>query len=95
MRPAPARPHSPLSFAVCLCVQMASEGKVEDGSKPSVLILGGMGMVGRNLVSYLVENRLASAIRVADKKMSMLAYLRYRLCAGCLRGECDDVVSPC
>jgi len=58
---------------------MASEGS----DAPSVLVLGGMGMIGRNFVSYLVEHKLASRIRVADKKMSVLAYLRWvdRRCA--------------
>jgi nucleoside-diphosphate-sugar epimerase len=32
-----------------------------------VLILGGVGFIGRNLVKYLVDNRLAAKIRVADK----------------------------
>ena len=54
---------------------MAS-GKTEEGEGPAVLILGGLGMVGRNLVAYLVENRLASTIRVADKQIPDLAYLR-------------------
>jgi len=33
-----------------------------------VLILGGSGFIGRNLVKYLVENNLADKIRVVDKK---------------------------
>jgi nucleoside-diphosphate-sugar epimerase len=35
--------------------------------KPSVLILGGTGFIGRNLVKHLVDNDLTSFIRVADK----------------------------
>ncbi len=35
--------------------------------KPRVLILGGVGFVGRNLVKYLVQNNLVSKIAVADK----------------------------
>jgi len=38
-------------------------------SKPNVLILGGCGFIGRNMVKFLVDNKLASHIRVADKKM--------------------------
>ncbi|KXS16630.1 NAD(P)-binding protein [Gonapodya prolifera JEL478] len=42
---------------------------------PSVLILGGTGFIGRNLVSYLVSENLAGAIRVVDKCMPELAFL--------------------
>lgn len=35
--------------------------------KPRVLILGGVGFVGRNLVKHLVQNNLVSKIAVADK----------------------------
>lgn len=40
-----------------------------------VLILGGMGFIGRNLVNYLVKNNLASFIRVADKVLPSTAFL--------------------
>jgi nucleoside-diphosphate-sugar epimerase len=42
--------------------------------KPRVLILGGVGMVGRNLVHYLVTNNLCSHIRVADKMIPIISY---------------------
>jgi len=44
-------------------------------SKPRVLILGGVGFIGRSLVQYLVENDLVSKIRVADKVLPALAGL--------------------
>lgn len=34
-----------------------------------VLVLGGCGFIGRNLVKYLVDNNFASKIRVVDKKI--------------------------
>jgi len=34
---------------------------------PIVLILGGVGFIGRNLVKYLVDSKLAGRIRVVDK----------------------------
>eukprot|EP00053_Salpingoeca_punica_P007018 m.65000 g.65000 ORF g.65000 m.65000 type:complete len:366 (+) comp13961_c0_seq2:365-1462(+) len=43
--------------------------------KPSVLILGGVGFIGRHLVVHLVKNNLASFIRVADKVLPQTAYL--------------------
>jgi len=43
--------------------------------KPRVLILGGLGFIGRHLVKYLVKNNLASKIRVVDKTMVAMARL--------------------
>eukprot|EP00043_Microstomoeca_roanoka_P026867 m.12762 g.12762 ORF g.12762 m.12762 type:complete len:282 (+) comp7034_c0_seq1:86-931(+) len=47
-------------------------------SNPSVLVLGGAGFIGRNLVVYLVENDLVSTIRVADKALLQTSYLTAR-----------------
>jgi len=44
-------------------------------NKTRVLILGGVGFIGRNLVRYLVEKDLASKIRVVDKAMPATSYL--------------------
>ncbi|KAI9142916.1 hypothetical protein BKA69DRAFT_1109265 [Paraphysoderma sedebokerense] len=41
----------------------------------SVLILGGVGFIGRNLVHYLVSNNLSTDIRVADKVLPATAWL--------------------
>jgi nucleoside-diphosphate-sugar epimerase len=40
-----------------------------------VLILGGVGFIGRNLVQYLLANNLASKICVADKVLPEVAGL--------------------
>lgn len=40
-----------------------------------VLILGGVGFIGRNLVQYLISNNLASKICVADKVLPEVAGL--------------------
>lgn len=45
---------------------------------PTVLVLGGVGFIGRNLVIYLVENKLADYIRVADKAMPETSYFNER-----------------
>lgn len=44
-------------------------------NKPSVLILGGCGFIGRNLVAYLVKKDVCSHIRVVDKVLPSVAYL--------------------
>lgn len=44
-------------------------------SKPRVLVLGGVGFIGRNLVQYLIKNDLVSKVRVADKVLPALAGL--------------------
>lgn len=43
--------------------------------KPKVLVLGGVGFIGRNFVKYLVDNDLASYIRVVDKVLTPTAFL--------------------
>ncbi|CAH0724012.1 unnamed protein product, partial [Brenthis ino] len=46
-----------------------------DNSKPRVVVLGGCGFIGRNLVEYLITNDLVSALRVVDKTPPQLAFL--------------------
>ena len=46
--------------------------------KPNVVILGGLGFIGRNLVTYLVENDLCSKIRAVDKVPPQTAWLNER-----------------
>eukprot|EP00047_Mylnosiga_fluctuans_P005095 m.238396 g.238396 ORF g.238396 m.238396 type:complete len:370 (-) comp13297_c0_seq1:99-1208(-) len=46
--------------------------------KPRVLILGGMGFIGRNALAFLVEKNLTSFLRVADKQVASTAYLAPR-----------------
>jgi len=43
--------------------------------KPNVLVLGGLGFIGRNFVEYLLNNNLAGKIRVADKGLPELVGL--------------------
>lgn len=43
--------------------------------KPTVLILGGCGFIGRNLLTYLVNNDLSQEVRVVDKTPPQMAWL--------------------
>lgn len=49
--------------------------------KPTVLVLGGVGFIGRKFVAYLTEHDLASEIRVMDKVLPQTAYLNKRCTA--------------
>jgi nucleoside-diphosphate-sugar epimerase len=43
--------------------------------KPSVLIIGGLGYIGRFLAQYIHQNGLASEVRLVDKVLPQLAWL--------------------
>jgi len=44
-------------------------------SQPKVLVLGGVGFIGRNLVKYLVDSGQVSYVRVIDKVLPATAFL--------------------
>jgi nucleoside-diphosphate-sugar epimerase len=44
-------------------------------SKPNVLVLGGVGFIGRNFVKFLVDHNVAGKIRVVDKVLPSIAFL--------------------
>ncbi|KAI9340005.1 hypothetical protein BDR26DRAFT_861949 [Obelidium mucronatum] len=44
-------------------------------AKPSVLILGGVGFVGRNIVTLLLDGDRVASLRVADKALPATSYL--------------------
>jgi len=50
-------------------------------SKPNVLVLGGLGFIGRNLVEYLMDKQLCNKIRVLDKVIPDLAGLNQKQAA--------------
>jgi len=43
-------------------------------SKPNVLVLGGVGFIGRNFVKWLVDHQVAGKIRVIDKVLPATAF---------------------
>lgn len=45
----------------------------ETSSKPKILILGGLGFIGRNLLKFLIDQKTASKIRIADKQIPATA----------------------
>ncbi|KAG9808784.1 NAD(P)-binding protein, partial [Aureobasidium melanogenum] len=44
-------------------------------TKPNVLIIGGLGYIGRFLTNYIHTNSLASTLRIVDKQLPQLASL--------------------
>ncbi|KAL6704753.1 hypothetical protein ACN47E_007674 [Coniothyrium glycines] len=55
------------------------------GSKPAVLIIGGLGYTGRHLARYIHENSLASEIRIVDKQLPELSWLAPEFKEACSR----------
>ncbi|KAM5356197.1 hypothetical protein ACJ41O_002843 [Fusarium nematophilum] len=51
--------------------------------KPSVLIIGGMGYIGRFLALHLYQNELASEVRLVDKVLPQLAWLAPEFSEAC------------
>ncbi|EGP87161.1 unnamed protein product [Zymoseptoria tritici ST99CH_3D7] len=47
----------------------------EPDTRPAVLIIGGLGYIGRFLATYIHSNKLASTLRLVDKQLPQLASL--------------------
>lgn len=60
----------------CFCIDGLFSWPKE---KPKILVLGGVGMIGRNFVKWCVDNDVCSFIRVADKAMTVTSYFRYTI----------------
>ncbi|KAJ5688625.1 hypothetical protein N7462_003017 [Penicillium macrosclerotiorum] len=54
-----------------------------DAKKPAVLIIGGLGFIGRHLALYIHENKLASEVRIVDKVLPQLAWLAPEFAEAC------------
>jgi len=55
--------------------------------RPSVLIIGGLGYIGRFLARYIHENNLASEVRLVDKQLPELAWLAPEFSEACGRDK--------
>jgi nucleoside-diphosphate-sugar epimerase len=51
--------------------------------KPSVLIIGGLGYIGRFLALHIHKNDLASEVRLVDKVLPQLAWLAPEFAEAC------------
>ncbi|OJD16626.1 hypothetical protein AJ78_03218 [Emergomyces pasteurianus Ep9510] len=54
-----------------------------EASKPAILIIGGLGFLGRFLALHIHENNLASEVRIVDKLLPQLAWLTPEFSAAC------------
>jgi nucleoside-diphosphate-sugar epimerase len=52
-------------------------------SKPAVLIIGGLGYIGRFLALHIHNNNLASEVRLVDKVLPQLAWLAPEFSEAC------------
>ena len=52
----------------------STDDHTKQNDKPRVLILGGLGHIGRTFLKYLVQENLASYIRLSDKAIPITAY---------------------
>lgn len=55
--------------------------------KPSVLIIGGLGYIGRFLAQYIHQNNLASDVRLVDKVLPQLAWLAPEFSEACSQSK--------
>ena len=51
--------------------------------KPAVLIIGGLGYIGRFLALHIQQNNLASEVRIVDKVLPQLAWLAPEFAEAC------------
>ncbi|KPM39939.1 hypothetical protein AK830_g6620 [Neonectria ditissima] len=54
-----------------------------ENEKPSVLIIGGLGYIGRFLALHIHQNNLASEVRIVDKVLPQLAWLAPEFSEAC------------
>lgn len=55
--------------------------------KPSVLIIGGLGYIGRFLAQHIHQNNLASEVRLVDKVLPQLAWLAPEFSDACAQSK--------
>lgn len=55
----------------------------EQDSRPAVLIIGGLGYLGRFLALHIHQNKLASDVRLVDKVLPQLAWLAPEFAEAC------------
>lgn len=67
-----------------MATEQATEQPTEQPvEKPSVLIIGGLGYIGRNLALHIHKNELASEVRLVDKVLPQLAWLAPEFAEAC------------
>ncbi|KAE9962721.1 hypothetical protein BLS_010084 [Venturia inaequalis] len=66
---------------------MSDSTGANGAEKPAVLIIGGLGYVGRFLALHIHNNNLASEVRLVDKQLPELAWLAPEFAEACSRAK--------
>ncbi|TID16420.1 NAD dependent epimerase/dehydratase family protein [Venturia nashicola] len=66
---------------------MSDSAGANGAEKPAVLIIGGLGYVGRFLALHIHNNNLASEVRLVDKQLPELAWLAPEFAEACSRAK--------
>lgn len=69
------------AWAFLECAAQLHRNMADD--KPSVLIIGGLGYIGRFLALHIHNNKLASDVRLVDKVLPQLAWLAPEFSEAC------------
>ncbi|MCJ1242973.1 hypothetical protein MMC30_000169 [Trapelia coarctata] len=73
----------PASNHVDAAIPPPAPATASDTSKPAVLIIGGLGYIGRYLALHIHKNNLASEVRLVDKVLPQLAWLAPEFAEAC------------
>ncbi|PPJ57160.1 hypothetical protein CBER1_08450 [Cercospora berteroae] len=74
-QPADVAPPTENGMADQTASETPAAASIEPDSRPAVLIIGGLGYIGRYLAHYIHTNKLASTLRLVDKQLPQLAAL--------------------
>ncbi|MCJ1354638.1 MAG: hypothetical protein MMC33_004627 [Icmadophila ericetorum] len=74
-------------FAATASLSDTTSSKPSESEKPAVLIVGGLGYIGRFLALYIHKNNLGGEVRLVDKQLPQLAWLAPEFAEACSQGK--------